>query len=162
MEIDARAGTFQAFEMFGHQLLQNNHYASEQVDDKLKELTEARKALEDAWIARRAKLDQCLELQLFQRDCELAETWMAAREASLADSVDGSGDSVEALLKKHEDFDRAINSQEEKIAALQSFATQLTSNDHYDTPGVEQRRDDVLERYAKWQNRIVPHQWVFK
>jgi len=64
-----------------------------------------------AWIARRGKLDQCLELQLFNRDCEQAETWMAAREASLEDSVDGSGDSVEALLKKHEDFDRAINSQ---------------------------------------------------
>jgi len=40
---------------------------------------------------------------------------MAAREASLEDSVDGGGggggESVEALLKKHEDFDRAINSQ---------------------------------------------------
>ena len=155
MEIDARAGTFQAFEMFGHQLLQNNHYASEQVDDKLKELTDARKALEDAWIARRAKLDQCLELQLFQRDCELAETWMAARESSLQDSVDGSGDSVEALLKKHEDFDRAINSQEEKIAALQSFAEQLTSNDHYDIPGVEQRRDEVLERWRKLKENLL-------
>lgn len=42
-----------------------------------------------AWIARRAKLDQCLELQLFNRDCEQAETWMAAREATLRDEVDG-------------------------------------------------------------------------
>lgn len=56
------------------------------------------------------KLDQCLELQLFYRDCEQAESWMASREAFLAgDSVDG--DSVETLIKKHEDFDRAINSQ---------------------------------------------------
>ena len=42
-----------------------------------------------AWVARRAKLDQCLELQLFNRDCEQAETWMAAREATLRDEVDG-------------------------------------------------------------------------
>ena len=56
------------------------------------------------------KLDQCLELQLFYRDCEQAESWMASREAFLAgDSVDG--DNVETLIKKHEDFDRAINSQ---------------------------------------------------
>lgn len=35
---------------------------------------------------------------------------MASREAFLAgDSVDG--DNVETLIKKHEDFDRAINSQ---------------------------------------------------
>ena len=78
-----------------------------------------------AWIARRDKLDQCLELQLFNRDCEQAETWMAAREASLEDSVDGSGDSVEALLKKHEDFDRAIASQEEKISAINQLANKV-------------------------------------
>jgi len=78
-----------------------------------------------AWIARRDKLDQCLELQLFNRDCEQAETWMAAREASLEDSVDGSGDSVEALLKKHEDFDRAIASQEEKISAINNLANKV-------------------------------------
>lgn len=108
-----------------------------------------------AWIARRAKLDQCFELQLFNRDCEQAETWMAAREASLEDSVDGSGDSVEALLKKHEDFDRAIYSQEEKIAGLKSFADQLIQGDHYDTPGIEKRRDEVLERWRKLKDNLL-------
>lgn len=57
------------------------------------------------------KLDQNLELQLFYRDCEQAENWMGAREAflSAADEVDSKGDNVEALIKKHEDFDKAIN-----------------------------------------------------
>lgn len=63
-----------------------------------------------AWIARRMKLDQCLELQLFYRDCEQAESWMESREAFLSgDQVDG--DNVESLIKKHEDFDRAISGQ---------------------------------------------------
>lgn len=47
MEIDARGGTFQGFETFGHQLLQNNHYASDEVRDKLKELADAREKLEE-------------------------------------------------------------------------------------------------------------------
>lgn len=46
MEIDARSSTFQAFEMFGHQLLQNDHYASPEVQDKLRELADARDQLE--------------------------------------------------------------------------------------------------------------------
>ena len=63
-----------------------------------------------AWIARRVQLDQNLELQLFYRDCEQAENWMSAREAFLAsEEVDSKGDNVEALIKKHEDFDKAIN-----------------------------------------------------
>lgn len=61
------------------------------------------------------KLDQNLELQLFYRDCEQAEGWMAAREAFLApaDQADNpeqaQPDNVEQLIKKHEDFDKAIN-----------------------------------------------------
>jgi len=46
MEIDARGGTFQAFDAFGHQLLDNNHYASDEVRGKLEELADARQNLE--------------------------------------------------------------------------------------------------------------------
>lgn len=58
------------------------------------------------------KLDQNLELQLFYRDCEQAEAWMGAREAFLApppDDATDAADNVEQLIKKHEDFDKAIN-----------------------------------------------------
>lgn len=45
-EIDARAGTFQAFELFGHQLLQSGHFASAEVQEKLDAMNEARQDLE--------------------------------------------------------------------------------------------------------------------
>ncbi|CAH2252614.1 spectrin alpha chain, non-erythrocytic 1 isoform X1 [Pelobates cultripes] len=131
-EIDARAGTFQAFEHLGQQLLARGHYASAEIKDKLDILDKERESLEKAWAQRRMMLDQCLKLQLFNRDCEQAENWMAACEAFLNSEDKGDSlDSVEALIKKHEDFDKAINIQEEKIAALQSFADQLITNDHY-------------------------------
>ncbi|GFO16769.1 spectrin alpha chain [Plakobranchus ocellatus] len=153
-EMDARAGTFQAFELLGQQLLQNQHFASDDVQQKLEELAKSREELEQAWIARRMKLDQCLELQLFYRDCEQAESWMASREAFLAgDSVDG--DNVETLIKKHEDFDRAINSQEEKFNSLQNFAEQLISSNHYDGPAVSEKRDQVLERWSKLKDDLI-------
>lgn len=56
------------------------------------------------------------------------------------------GESVESLMKKHEDFDRAINAQEEKIAALEMFADQLIANDHYDSEGINDKRHQVLDR----------------
>ena len=46
MEIDARTGTFQAFELFGQQLLDKNHYASDEVRAKLGDMAEARQNLE--------------------------------------------------------------------------------------------------------------------
>lgn len=63
-EIDARAGTFQAFEQFGQQLLARGHYASPEIQQKLEALDREREDLEKAWVQRRMMLDQCLELQV--------------------------------------------------------------------------------------------------
>ncbi|XP_042637389.1 spectrin alpha chain, non-erythrocytic 1 [Orycteropus afer afer] len=155
-EIDARAGTFQAFEQFGQQLLAHGHYASPEIKEKLDILDQERADLEKAWVQRRMMLDQCLELQLFHRDCEQAENWMAAREAFLNTEDKGDSlDSVEALIKKHEDFDKAINVQEEKIAALQSFADQLISADHYAKGDISSRRNEVLDRWRRLKAQMI-------
>ncbi|XP_024120554.1 spectrin alpha chain, non-erythrocytic 1 isoform X3 [Oryzias melastigma] len=155
-EIDARAGTFQAFEQFGQQLLARGHYASPEIQQKLEALDHERADLEKAWVQRRMMLDQCLELQLFNRDCEQAENWMAAREAFLASDDKGDSlDSVEALIKKHEDFDKAINVQEEKIAALQSFADQLIGAGHYAKPDITNRRNEVLDRWRRLKAQMI-------
>ncbi|VDM22258.1 unnamed protein product, partial [Wuchereria bancrofti] len=144
-EIDSRAATFEVFEQFGNQLLNSHHYASENIKQRLQDVTDARHKLEDSWVHRRHILDQCLELQLFYRDCEQADTWMSAREAFL--SQEDKGDNVESLIKKHEDFDKAIASQQEKILALQTFANQLINSDHYDKNAVIEKRDQILHRW---------------
>jgi spectrin alpha len=157
MEIDARGETFQEFEDFGNQLIQNGHYESENIAQKLREMQDSRDNLERAWKARQDKLDQCLELQLFNRDCETAEQWMKSRENALKDDNKNGAESVEAAIKRHEDFDRAINAQEEKIANLQAFANTLISNDHYDKDNVQGRIESVLERWHKLRQALLDH-----
>lgn len=155
-EIDARAGTFQAFELFGHQLLQADHYASGTVQEKLDSSSASREDLEKAWIARRMQLDQCLELQLFYRDCEQAENWMSSREAFVAsDEVDGEGDNVEAMIKKHEDFDKAIGNQEEKIESLSTYADQLIGSDHYSCIEIKSKKQEVLTRWQELKEALI-------
>lgn len=155
MEIDARGDTFQEFEDFGNELIRNTHYESENIRAKLAEMQQARDSLEMAWKARQDKLDQCLELQLFNRDCETAEQWMKSRDNALRDADssqanrNAGAESVEAAIKRHEDFDRAINAQEEKIANLQAFANTLIQNEHYDKENVQAKINNVLER---WQS----------
>lgn len=158
-EMDARAGTFQALELFGQQLLQGGHYASVDIQEKLNSMTDARQDLEKAWVDRRVKLDQNLELQLFYRDCEQAEGWMGAREAFLqpGDSTDSAqqGDNVEQLIKKHEDFDKAINAHEEKIAQLQTLADQLIASDHYAGDQIDGKRAQVLDRWRHLKEALI-------
>jgi spectrin alpha len=102
------------------------------------------------------QLDQCLELQLYYRDCEQAENWMSSREAFLAsEEVDSKGDNVEALIKKHEDFDKAINAQEEKIAALQTLSEQLIAAEHYASPAIDAKRKEVLGRWRHLKEALI-------
>ncbi len=52
----------------------------------------------------------------FCRDCEQAENWMSNRENFLqADEVDSKEEKIEMMIKKHEDFDKAIGNQEVSV-----------------------------------------------
>lgn len=47
------------------------------------------------------------------------------------------------MIKKHEDFEKSLAAQEEKIKALDEFATKLIEGQHYATEDVAQRREMV-------------------
>lgn len=56
-------------------------------------------------------------------------------------------DSVESLLKKHEDFEKSLDAQEEKMKALDQVAKKLMSAGHYASVAIASKRDAVLQRY---------------
>jgi spectrin alpha len=159
-EIYAREQSFKNFENFGKELLANQHYASEDIQQKLLHIAEACKALELGWNERQAKLDQCMEFQLFLRECEQAEDWMSVRETSLLsaqpseDETDAAR-SVDALLKKHEDFNRAIAVQEVKIKDLKEFSAQLQQSGHDDSTAIQAKCDEVLERWERLKAAMI-------
>jgi spectrin alpha len=131
-------------------LLESNHYASEEVREKLLLLAEEKNLLLRLWEERRILYEQCMDLQLFYRDTEQADTWMAKQEAFLFNQDLGDSlDSVEALIKKHEDFEKSLAAQEEKIKALDEFATKLIEGQHYAAEDVAERRALLLERRAQ-------------
>lgn len=140
-EIDAREDSFVATAKAGKQLVDRGHSAADQVEEKLNSLHEEKASLLKVWEERKILYEQCMDLQLFYRDTEQADTWMAKQEAFLAnEDLGDSLDSVEALIKKHEDFEKSLAAQEEKINILDEFATKLIEGQHYAADDVAQRR----------------------
>merc|ERR1719412_3069403 len=82
---------------------------------------------------------------------------MSSREAFLkSDETDGEGgDNVESLIKKHEDFDKAIGSQEEKIESLATYADQLMASDNYAKDEIEEKKQEVLARWQKLKEALI-------
>ena len=51
---------------------------------------------------------------------------------------------VGAMFKKHEDFDKAIGNQEDKIECLTTYPGQLITTDHYARDDIDNKRRRVL------------------
>ncbi|KAH7638391.1 alpha spectrin [Dermatophagoides farinae] len=152
-EINARKQTFQNIEDFGQRLIRENHYATDLIQKKLEELYQAFQELNSSWDRRQHRLQQCLDLQLFNRECEQAENWMGNREAFLKTQDDD--DNVEILIKKHEDLNKAIRIQEEKIENLKKLADKLIDKDNYAKDSIKSKRDQVLDRWNLLKDALI-------
>ncbi|KAM5202520.1 spectrin alpha chain, erythrocytic 1 isoform 2-T6 [Hipposideros larvatus] len=154
-DMQAEAPTFQALEDFGAELIDSGHSASSEIEKKLQAVRLERNDLEKAWEQRKKMLDQCLDLQLFQGNCDQAESWMMARESFLRSDDKGSLDSLEALMKKRDDMDKAITAQENKITELEHFAERLIADDHYAKEEIAAQLQRVLDRWKALKAQLI-------
>ncbi|KAJ3610274.1 hypothetical protein NHX12_022367 [Muraenolepis orangiensis] len=123
-EIDARNDSFTACIELGKALLARKHYASEEIKEKLLQLTDKRKDMIDKWEDRWEWLRLVLEVHQFSRDAGVAEAWLLGQEPYLSGREMGqSVDEVEKLIKRHEAFEKSAATWEERFSALERLTT---------------------------------------
>ncbi|NWW45831.1 SPTB2 protein, partial [Pedionomus torquatus] len=123
-EIDARNDSFTTCIELGKSLLSRKHYASEEIKEKLLQLTEKRKEMIDKWEDRWEWLRLILEVHQFSRDASVAEAWLLGQEPYLSSREIGqSVDEVEKLIKRHEAFEKSAATWDERFAALERLTT---------------------------------------
>ncbi|KAJ8891682.1 hypothetical protein PR048_004211 [Dryococelus australis] len=65
------------------------------------------------------------KLVIFKRDADLLENWIVSREPILHDKKLGESiPQVEELIRKHEDFEKTVAAQEEKLTSLRRITLQ--------------------------------------
>merc|ERR1712223_299714 len=123
-EIDAREDNFSDCITLGKELLGRSHYASNEIKEKLLELTNMRNEMLHRWEERWEHLQLILEVYQFARDAAVAEAWLMAQDPYLkSEELGQTMDEVENLIKKHEAFEKAAAAQEERFAALERLTT---------------------------------------
>lgn len=153
-EIDSREEAFATCLEEGHSLTDLGHPSSGDVVVKLSKLEREKADLMCLWEEKRVLLEQCMDLQLFYRDTEQLESWIVKQDAFLENKdVGDSLDSVEALIRKHEDFEKSMLAQEEKIKHIDGFATKLIANEHYAVPQVTELQNNLQNNWNKLKEK---------
>ncbi|XP_071480964.1 spectrin beta chain-like [Diadema antillarum] len=150
VEIDGRCTKFDLLQETGMELIRQGHYAAGDIQQSLEQLEESRIQVDAGWEERKNVLAQCLDLQVFSEYMEQAESWLTSKEAFL--SQEDTGDSlttVDSLARKHDGFEKTLETQVEKITELQTFASQLVSGGHYNSDEVQAKCQNIIDRRDK-------------
>ncbi|XP_063750416.1 spectrin family protein isoform X1 [Eleginops maclovinus] len=123
-EIETRADSFTACIDLGKTLINNNHYASDEVREKLAQLQEKRERINKNWQDKMDHLQIVLEVLQFGRDAYVAESWLAGQEPLVRAADLGSNvDEVESLIKRHEAFEKLATAWEDRFVLLEKLTT---------------------------------------
>ncbi|XP_063994705.1 spectrin beta chain, non-erythrocytic 5 isoform X3 [Diachasmimorpha longicaudata] len=149
-EIEAREDSFSAVLDLGEAMVQTGHYAAPEVEEKCNQLLDERQKLHTAWQQKKVHLDQLIDLHFFLRDAKQLDNLSATQEAALSnDNFGVSVEEVDVQMKKHNEFEKLLVTQDEKLAALQEHGDKLLAQNHFDSPTIARRLCEVSEKRAK-------------
>lgn len=103
-----------------------------------------REKLHTAWQMKNIYLDQLIDLYLFLREAKQLENTANAQEASLNKQDFGDTvDEVSSNFKKHEAFEKLINTQDERLDQLSQLGEKLIAQNHFESPQIISKVADL-------------------
>ncbi|KAK8731676.1 hypothetical protein OTU49_007418 [Cherax quadricarinatus] len=149
-EIEAREDEFSKVVEAGGNMVEDRHYASSEVEERVNKVLEERNKLHAAWQHKKVYLDQLIDLQFFLRDAKQLDTISSTQEAALSSADFGTTiEEVDAQVKKHDAFEKLVYAQDEKLETLKNHGSKLVEQNHFDSPHIKKRIDEVVMRRAR-------------
>lgn len=145
-EIKSQNDEFKELIALGNQLMQRNPNLTD-VPEIVQRLIYEQDAVQRGWIEKQKWLQQCVELQIFNREADKIDATTKSHEAFLEyTDLGNSLDEVEAILKRHGDFENTLGAQDKVLKGFSDHADKLIANKHYDSNNIDKRRNEVLAR----------------
>lgn len=149
-EIEAREEKFRFLNELSDSMVQTGHYAAAEVEERCSALLDERQRLHTAWNKKKVMLEQKIDLFCFLRDAKQIDNLSSSQEAALTSSDFGQTvEVVQDQIKRHEAFEKLMQTQEEKVALLQEHGRKLVEQNHYDSPRITKRLQEVLDRRVR-------------
>ncbi|XP_028393281.1 spectrin beta chain, non-erythrocytic 1-like isoform X3 [Dendronephthya gigantea] len=147
-EIDAREPTYENLVNEGPKWVQDESDLQQQsLKEQLDNIESGWKELHELSNTRQNQLIQSLNYQLFTRDAKQADSLLGKQELFLSkDENPATVEAVKDAIKKHEEFSKKLDANDEKIDAVIDFANRLANNNHYASEKILEKAHDIDER----------------
>lgn len=145
-EIKSRNDEFMEVIALGKQLEARNPNLNE-VTDLMSRLTIEQDVIYNSWLIKQKQLQQGVELQVFNREADKIDATTKGHEAFLEyTDIGNSLDDVEAIIKRHNDFENTLAAQNKLLKNFSDNADKLIENGHYKSDYIDKRRNEVIAR----------------
>lgn len=146
-EIKTQNDEFKEVIALGKQLQQRNPSNLNDVSDLIKRLQTKQEAIHSKWLDKQNRLQQGVELQVFNREADKIDATTKSHEAFLEyTNLGNSLDEVEAIIKRHNDFENTLGAQNKILKHFSDNADKLIENGHYTSDYINKRRIEVIMR----------------
>lgn len=145
-EIRTKSNEFDEVIGLGKQLNERNLNSSDVVD-YINRLIGEQSTIETEWNNKQKRLHEGVELQIFNREADKMDATTKSHEAFLEYTELGNSlDDVEAIIKRHTDFENTLGAQDKIMKHFNDNATRLITNGHFRATSIDKRRNEVLSR----------------
>jgi spectrin beta len=139
-ELTANKDRVEGVCMTGSKLVQDNHYKTPEVKERMQAVTEAWEQLNDASAEKGKKLKEANDLQQFLRAIDDENIWISEAEALLtSDDVGKDLPSVQFLLKKHQQLEADFALHLGQAEGLATQGQQLIESKHFESGTIEKK-----------------------
>lgn len=145
-EIKSQNDEFKELIALGIQLQQRNPNLTD-VNELIERLIAEQDAVQRGWLDKQKRLQQGVELQIFNREADKIDATTKSHEAFLEYTELGNSlDEVEAIIKRHGDFENTLGAQDKILKNFSDNADKLIANEHYNSENINKRRNEVIVR----------------
>ncbi|GBP27213.1 Spectrin beta chain, non-erythrocytic 5 [Eumeta japonica] len=151
-ELQANKGRIDDVANHGEELIEEKHYASQEIAQHVEELENQWRQLQAAAKLRRERLAQAYQARVYLRGLDDFAGWLDDVESQLLSEDHGKDlSSVTALLKRHARLEQQVASKAETAIQLADTARHLAESGHFMAEEIVEKADHVVKRYRQLQ-----------
>ncbi|XP_077120129.1 spectrin beta chain, non-erythrocytic 5 isoform X3 [Ranitomeya variabilis] len=147
--VDAQMGKIDEMEAFAKQLIDNQHYDSENMAYKCQAVLERKKKLLNLSEARKKKLEESRQLQKFLKSSYEVGAWMLEKNSIAMDDSWRDPSNLQTKLQKHQTFEAEIKANRNRLDSIKADGEKMLQCNHYASDIIQTRLDEMEELWVE-------------